>query len=191
MKKLVTCLFGFALLCSIGFAKEFSNGISSGGFFVLDSNYGEGFGEWSFPILKTEKNFMIRDNIFVGGFGGTTDGKAMGIGGFTVGNKIIYGSIYDNSDVFAVKTYGLLEIDVSMFGTENHPVFSPSVILGSTFGGGFEFQYDERNSFVVEFGGKYRYVIGENMASYSHLNGINPVIMLGFRSYLENRNKSR
>jgi len=187
MKRLITCLFGFALLCSVGFAKDFNNGISNGGFWVLDGNLGEGYGEWSFPILKTKNNFMIRDNVTIGGFGGAS-GNSMTICGFTVGDRLLFGGIYDDTGIFAVKAYGFAGVDFEMFGTKTHPLFSPSVRLGSTFGGGFEFQYTERNSFVVEYGGKYRYVIGKNMASYKEYNCINPVLMLGFRSYLENRN---
>lgn len=184
MKRIITFLFGFALLCCVGFAKDFSNGISSGGFWVLDGNLGEGYGEWSFPIVKNKKNFMIKDSVTIGGFGGSSSGKVLDVYGLSVGNKLNCGCIYDDTGLFAIKVYGILGGDVSLIKTENHKFFSPSAIFGTIVGGGFEFQYTERSSFVAEFGGKYRYEIGENVALYKVVNNMGPVLMLGFRSYI-------
>lgn len=166
----------------VGFAQEFKNGISSGGFCVIECNYGEGYGEWNFPIVTTKKDFILRDCITVGGYGVAYDQNNIYISGCSIGDKLIMGGMY-TTDFYRVRAYGLFGIDFSMFKAPDHPLFSPSVIMATTMGGGFEFQYSERNSFVVEYGGKYRYVIGKNMTNYRAYNSINPIISFGYRSY--------
>lgn len=169
-------------MCFSIFGTEFKDSISSGGFCVVETNYGQGCGEWSFPIYSNEKGFMIRDNISLGGFGSTTTLALPGIGGFSIGDSLILGQIYD-LDFLRIKVYGFFGGEFSLFYTKNHNFFSMPVMAGAQMGGGFEMQYTERNSFVVEFGGKSRYVVGKDMEEFKDYNSVNPIIKLGFRSY--------
>lgn len=182
MKRLITCLFGFALLCFSGFGTEFKNGISNGGFCVFEADYGQGNGEWSFPILTTDNGLMLRDNVTVGGFGKASGTHQLSIAGCSLGDNFLFGKMYD-SDCFRVKVYTFAGAELSLFSCQNHPLFSPSVMLGAQFGGGFEFQYSAKNSFVTEFGGKSRYVLGKDTEEFSEYNSTSPIIKLGFRSY--------
>jgi len=184
MKRLIISLFGLALMCfgGVGFAQNFKNGIASGGFCVIESNYGQGYGEWNFPILTTEKGFILRDCVTMGGFGGTVEQNIISIGGFTVGNKFLMGGMY-TTDSFRIRSYGLFGVDFSMFSTVDHPFYSPSDMMATLTGGGFEFQYSECSSFVIEYGGKFRYVIGKDMNNYKKYNEINPTISFGYRGY--------
>lgn len=169
-------------MCLSCFGTEFKDGIASGGFCVIESNYGQGHGEWSFPIYKTDNGFMLRDNLTVGGFGSTIGNSKLAVGGASVGDNFIIGGFHD-TDCFRVKSYAFLGADISLFICEGHPLFSPSAILGTQMGGGFEFQYSKANSFVIEFGGKSRYVIGQDRDLYTDYNSVNPLIKIGFRSY--------
>lgn len=180
MKRLITTLLGLAVICCSGFAFEKSNRISSGGFWVLEGNLGQGYGEWSFPVFS-KNDFFIRSNVTIGGFGGAV-GSAIDYAGCEIGSNFHYGTQYDLG-TFNVRTYGLIGVDFALFTSETHKFFSPSGLLGSTIGGGFEFQYTEKNAFVLEYGGKYRYVVGKDYKQYKAYNNINPVLMLGFRSY--------
>ena len=122
------------------------------------------------------KHYTISDNISLGGFGCAESGTNVDLGGASLGNKFIFGGIYDYAECFIAKTYGFIGIELGFFSAANHNIFSPSFMLCPMMGGGFELQYTKRNSFVVEFGGKYRYVVGKNMSSYKQFNNINLVI---------------
>jgi len=146
----------------------------------MEGNLGQGYGEWSFPVFS-KNNFFIRDNISIGGFGGATSNN-IDYGGCEIGNHLLFGGIYD-LETFSVKTYGFFGAEYALFSAPDHLLLSPSGLLGTITGGGFELQYSENNAFVVEYGGKYRYVVGKDHKKYSKFNTINPVLMLGFRSY--------
>lgn len=181
VKRIFVILFGSTFFCLSVMGMEFKNGISSGGFFVMEDDFGEGYGEWSFPIARI-KNFMIRDCASIGGFGKSTADRQIDFGGMSVGNTVHFGGIFD-SQCFRIKSYGLIGAEFSLFSGIDHPLFCGSAMLGSIIGGGFEFQYTEKNAFAIEFGGKYRYVIGKDMNDFAGYNSINPVIIIGYRSY--------
>lgn len=180
MKRLISTLLGLAVICFSGFAFDKGNGISSGGFWAMEGNLGQGYGEWSFPVFS-KNDFFVRDNVTIGGFGGAADNN-INYGGCEIGNNVLFGGVYD-LETFKVKAYGFFGVDYALFTSENHKLLSPSGLLGTVMGGGFEFQYSENNAFVVEYGGKYRCVIGKNRKEFSGFNSINPVLMLGYRSY--------
>lgn len=169
-------------MCFGIFGTEFKDSISCGGFCVVEANYGQGCGEWSFPIYTNEKGFTIRDNLSLGGFGSTTTMTVPRIGGFSIGDSLILGKIYD-SDCMRIKVYGFFGGEFSLLATEKRFFINMPVMVGFQMGGGFELQYTERNSFVVEFGGKSRYVVGKDMDEFKDYNSVNPIIKLGFRSY--------
>jgi len=184
MKRLIITLLVGTFMCLGCFAqdKEFANGFSSGGFWIMKDGMSGGFGEWSIPILNKDNGFYLRNNINIGGFGSTSSSSQIHFGGGIIGDRIIYGESIQLTD-FAVKTYGFTGAGFGIFGSEGHKPFSNPFILSVLCGGGFELQYSQKSSFVMEFGGNQDIVVGKNRAAFADVNSIDPILILGYRRY--------
>ena len=189
MKRLTPVLCLVAVICSVGFAEEFSSAdvkyrTTGGGFWSCGKDYTGGFGEFGVNLLSEEKNFVLRDCIFVQGEGGYLAGNnELGFGSTEIGDKLIIGGRYNNIG-FIVRTYGFIGVSLGIFSCENHPFFSMPLMINLNFGGGFEFQYSPHSSFVIEFGGLNRFFVGDktsfNIRSYPISS---PSLTIGFRSF--------
>ena len=88
MKRLIIVLCLVAGFCSVGFAQEnaaehssadVNYRTTSGGFWVWEDNLNGGFGEFGINLLPKEKNFVLRNCIFVQGEGSSAEmNKAVG-----------------------------------------------------------------------------------------------------------------
>ncbi len=196
MKRLILFLSLVAGICSFGFAEEVANGnssakvqyrITSGGFWSCGSDFSGGLGEFGLNLLPEEKYFVLRDCLYVQGSGGyLAKNDKLDFGGIEIGNKLILGG-RSNGPGFIVRSYGFTSISFGLFSYEGHKFISSPFLINLTFGGGFEFQYQTRNAFVIEFGGLNRILTGEIKAeqySYEDFSKSNPVLTIGFRSFI-------
>ena len=189
MKRLTIVLCLVAVICSVGFAEEFSSAdvqyrTTGGGFWSCGKDYTGGFGEFGVNLLSEEKVFVLRDCVFLQGEGGyLANNSELGFGGLEIGNKLIIGGRY-NCTGFIVRTYGFIGVSLEAFSCENHRFFSMPLMINLNFGGGFEFQYSPHSSFVIEFGGLNRFFVGDNtnfnIESYPISS---PSLTIGFRSF--------
>lgn len=178
MKRFISILWVGTILCLAGFSQEMKNGIASGGFWCMKEGIASGFGEWNFPIHDGTDDFILRDCINIGGFGGTQEK----FGGAIIGNKILCGQKC-NAGTLVIRTYGLAGVGFGLFGTENHLTFASPYLLSVIFGGGTEIQYSKNLAFVIEFGGSQDFIIGEGRKDFLNLESACPILMLGYRSY--------
>lgn len=179
MKRLITTLLVGTFLCLVGFAQEFNNGTASGGFWCMEEGVASGFGEWSFPLHNDSDGLVLRDCINMGGFGGTKED----FGGAFFGNKLLVGKRF-NAGNFVVRNYAIASVGFGLFSAPNHSMVSSPFLLGTIFGVGMELQYSKKLAFVIEFGGNQDFFLGDKKEDFLDYESSNPILMLGFRSYI-------
>ncbi len=180
-----------AVICSVGFAEEIPSAdvkyrFTGGGFWSCGKDYTGGFGEFGVNLLPEEKNFVLRDCVFVQGEGGTLGNNPdLEFGALELGDKLIIGGRY-NGRGFIVRSYGFIGASLGIFSCEGHDFFSMPLMLTLHFGGGFEFQYSPWSAFVIEFGGLNRLFLGDTSSLGNNLGSYpisSPSLTIGFRSY--------
>lgn len=187
MKRLSCVLVLVALICSVGFAEEtksadFNSKFISGGFWISEEGKCGGGGEWGFAIVENPNGFFMRDCFTGAGYGGNLKGGKFSFGEMTVGNKFMMGGSYDLGNSI-VRTYGIFGVDFGVFSINGHKFYECPFLIEIPFGGGFEFQYSKKSAFVVEFGGKYSIMIGENAKDFADLANTCPKLSIGYRSF--------
>ena len=188
MKRLIIVLSMVAVICCVGFAEEMNSAefkykTVSGGFWSCGQDFSGGFGEFGFNLRPQEKVFVFRDCIFFQGLGGKlSQDNVLDFGGLEIGDKLILGG-RTNCSGFIVRTYGYTSLSFGLYRYQNHPFLSAPFGLNLGFGGGFEFQYCSHSAFVVEFGGKNRFLIGGNKEGLEDYSKSSPVLTIGFRTF--------
>lgn len=187
MKRLSCVLVLVALICSGGFSEgakseEFKSKFISGGFWILDEGKCGGGGEWGFAILESSNGFFVRDCFTGAGYGGNMKGGEFTFGEMAMGNKFMIGGSYDLGNSI-VRTYGFAGIDFGVFSTKNHKFYECPFLIEVPCGGGFEFQYSKKSAFVIEFGGKYSIMVGENAQDFANFANTCPKLSIGYRSF--------
>lgn len=86
------------------------NGLSYGGAAFLGNEKAGGYGEFGFGLCQSG-SFYMRNHITFGG-----GGLGSKTGFVEVGDKIIFGSHMNVTELFAVRTYALLGCGFAMFG---------------------------------------------------------------------------
>lgn len=133
----------FLFLSTLIFGQDFKHGISFAGIWETEINKAGGGFEFGFPLTKSESNFLVRDYFTINGYGWYSK-----IGEGSIGNKLQFGAKFLNES-FLVISYGFFSFSANLLMNE-------SKNFGFSFGGGggFELQFDEKNSFFVEYGGR-------------------------------------
>ncbi len=162
---------------------DFKRGFASGGFWTVQDNLCGGYGELNIPIVESDKGFMLRNAIKFGGFGSYFDTETRDVcGGFSIGDKFLIGERYDVRP-FAIRSYGSVGCEFGMFFDDDHMFSNSPCMIAVDFGGGFEFQFTQKSAFVLEYGGKCSFVVGDNKESYSAFSHGGPILSIGYRSY--------
>lgn len=192
MKRLIILLALVAGFCSAGFAEEndsanVSYRTTSGGFWVWEDNLTGGFGEFGINLLPQEKNFVLRNCIFVQGEGSSIDigkgnGNDISVGGLEIGDKILIGGRY-NCPGFIVRSYGFMGASFGLMGWDDHKFASKPFMISAKFGGGFEFQFVKGCAFVTEFGGVQRFLVGGGKTNISNFPNHAPCLTIGYRTF--------
>ena len=189
MKRITFVLILVASICCAGFAEEVLSAnvkykTTSGGFWCCGEGFCGGFGEFGINLLPEEKNFVLRDCLYIQGEGGSLKKNgSLEYGGVEIGDKLLIGGRY-NCNGFIVRSYGFTGVSAGLFSFEGHKVFSLPVMLNLTFGGGFEFQFSEKMGFVIEFGGMNRLLIGGDKSVFEDFSRYLPVLTIGYRSFI-------
>lgn len=165
-------LVGIFSLVSLLFAQEgnqvtseksdYKRGLSLAGLWEVDNLRSGGEFEVGFPLNNKENKFVFRDYFTVGGYGWNSS-----YGEVSLGNKIQFGGKVHETDLLVI-SYGFILANASYIIGETS-VFD--FWIGG--GGGFEIQYNEGSSFIIEYGGK---------GLIKKATGT-PFITLGYRQY--------
>ena len=186
------CLAAFALLPIFAEAENNVDGASPsfngssyfGGMWLCAGDFAGGYGEYGFSLLRQEKNFVLKDCIDLGGGGissGEAEGKSMGTA--FIGDRIIIGGRTDLSD-FTIRSYGHFGAGFGLFGSEGHKPFDAPYMILLEGGGGFELQYTESSSFVIEYGGMAAPFAGGDCSAWEKYSIMGPYLSIGCRGYL-------
>lgn len=192
MKRTGIILILFAIYCAAGFAEEnasaeFNYRITSGGFWSCGQDFSGGFGEFGLNLLPVEKNFVLRDCIFLQGEGGTLRKSSAGhpdalkYNALFAGDKLIIGGRMNATD-FIIRGYGFCSGAFGLFGCSEHNFLDQPFMVNLTFGGGFEFQYHKRSAFVIEYGGLNRILAGTDLTFFEDYSKSSASLTIGFRS---------
>lgn len=180
-------------MCNVGFADEytsvnghesssFNNKFISGGFWSCGGERSGGFGELGFRLVDENLNhFVLRECITLGGYGSNLIKNGMDFGELQIGNKIIIGGM-TNCNFFCIRSYGFAGIGFGIWGDTENSFASGSLLLEFNFGGGFEFQYSQKNAFVIEFGGRTEAPVGKRKNQFSPYTNSSPVLTIGYRT---------
>ncbi len=161
---------------------KFNYRIVSGGFWCCGQDFSGGFGEFGVNLLPQEKNFVLRDCIYVLGEGGELDrDNQLNYGAFEMGDKLIMGGRVNCSDLI-VRSYGFTACAIGMFSCEGHRFFTAPFMINLSFGGGFEFQFAKNTAFVIEFGGLNRFLAGNEKRDFEHFSKSSPLLTIGYRT---------
>ena len=196
MKRLIIALVLVAGFCSAGFAQDdaaerssanVNYRTTSGGFWVWEDNLTGGFGEFGINLLPQEKNFVLRNCIFVQGEGssltlGQASGNSIEVGGLEIGDKILIGGRY-NCPGFIIRSYGYMGGSFGFMTWDDHKFGSKPFMVSAKFGGGFEFQFVQSCAFVVEFGGVQRFLVGGGSMNISDFPNHAPCLTIGYRTF--------
>lgn len=193
MKRIRICLVLFALLCSVGFADEYSSvknidsvkfnsQLVSGGFWSCGGGRSGGFGEFGFRLVDENINhFVLRDSITIGGYGSNLISNSMDFGELQIGNKIIIGGM-TNCGTFCIRSYGFTGIYLGLWSDNSIHFAKGAPLIEINFGGGFELQYSINNAFVIEFGGRVEAPVGKLKNEFNTYTNSSPLLTIGYRT---------
>lgn len=184
--KRIMVLFGM-LIALVGniFGDEpgkFRQGLSVGGSWNVQSERYGGRLEVGLPIVDGESRWLLRSSFGLGGYGGSPSQLATHWGGLALDAKIIGGGKIQRVD-YAVRSYGYLSGEFGMFATDTKSIHSGPFMVGMGFGGGFEFQFTKSVAFSIECGGTLNFIVGNEVETFSVLEGGSPVLAIGWRNY--------
>lgn len=139
----------------------FKESVSVGGLWRCDSVKTGGSFEVGFPLFEKKGGLVIKDFVTLSGYG--DDYNGFEFGEFGVGNKLLLGGKIQN-ETFSVVCYGFVLAEFGFVVMGGKSFFAPPFIFDMIGGGGFEFRYNLKSSFFVEYGGGYSFVFpaGEN-----------------------------
>lgn len=193
MKRFSLSFVLVALMSCVGFAEEkdfanmeyptakFGTKITNGGFYNCGGNRSGGFGEFGFSLIDENKNHIVlRECITVGGYGNAVGEKSMDISELQIGDKLIFGGMYDGF-LFKVRSYGFLNVGIGLWSDSENKFASGSPLLEIGGGGGFEFQYSSTSAFVIEFGGRSEAPVGKEKGRFDAYTNSSPTLTIGFR----------
>lgn len=183
-----------ALLCSVGFAEDFSfaegmypadafnSRFITGGFWSCGECRTGGFGEVGIAIVDEGKSSLVlRNSITFGGYGMTVrENNGLEFGEAVIGDKLMIGGVTDCL-LFKIRSYGFMGAGIGFWGSEDCGFAEGAPLFELSFGGGFELQYAESNAFVIEFGGRCEGPVGKYKARYLDCTNSSPLLTIGFR----------
>lgn len=167
------------------------NGLSYGGAAFLGNGKAGGYGEFGFGICQSG-SFYVRNHITFGG------GGLGSLAGFVeVGDKIIFGSHMNVTELFAVRTYALLGCGFAMFGgdpaTGKSNLIKGGFIVTPQLGSGIELMFGNGSGmnmggFFIEAVGTAELIVGDGDTTllnqkYSAFKNTYVAISVGGRYY--------
>ncbi len=84
---------------------------------------------------------------------------------------------------FSVWTMQFVHTGIFPGNLECFPLAPNPFMMGMGFGGGFEFQFATSVAFFIECGGSLNFIVGNEVESFSVLEGGSPALSIGWRNY--------